>query len=123
MSNINVLIVDDSPLTQAQLTDIFESDGHKVISKVSNGVSAVQEFLTHKEKIDLVTLDINIPGKDGIEVLKDLIKIDPNVKVIMVSAMGKDSVIKECLSLGAKNFIVKPFNKDKILALAKYVNK
>ncbi len=120
---INILIVDDSPLTQSQLSDIFTEAGCQIVDQVTDGTSATRVYKENKDKIDLVTLDITLPGKDGVEVLKEIMAFDPSAKVIMVSAMGKDQVIQECLQVGAKNFITKPFNKDKIRAVLSYVTK
>ncbi len=120
---INVLIVDDSPLTQSQLSNIFTEAGCQIVDQVMDGTSAARVYKENKDKIDLVTLDITLPGKDGVEVLKEIMAFDPSAKVIMVSAMGKDQIIQECLQIGAKNFITKPFNKDKIRAVLSYVTK
>ncbi len=121
--NISILIVDDSPLTQSQLSDIFIEAGCQIVDQVTDGISAARIYKKNKDKIDLVTLDITLPGKDGVEVLKEIMAFDPSAKVIMVSAMGKDQIIQECLQVGARNFITKPFNKDKILAILSYVTK
>ncbi len=118
-----VLIIDDSPLTQEQLSKIFIEAGYTIVDKVSDGISASHVYKDNQDKIDLVTLDITLPGKDGVEILKEIMAQNPKAKVVMVSAMGKEKIMQECLKIGAKNFITKPFNKEKILATINYINK
>lgn len=114
MAKKKILIVDDSPITQEQLSDILNDNGYET-DIASNGLAAINRYKSDKDNIDLITLDITMPIMDGLETLKKLKEIDENVIVIMVSAMGKQKIIKECLDNGAKNFITKPFNKEKIL--------
>lgn len=118
---MNILIVDDSPLSQEQLKGILSGAGHSIIGLASNGVTALQIYKEQKDKIDLITLDITLPDRSGIDILKDIMKDNADQNVIMVSAMGKESVIQECLSIGAKNFITKPVSKDKLVALLDYL--
>ncbi len=117
----NVLIVDDSPITQKQLAMICQETGYKVIGIAKNGQEGLNLFEQHKGNLAFITLDITMPGKDGIEVLKDIMAKDPDTKVIMVSAVGKESVIKSCIEIGAKSFITKPFNKEKVKQTISFV--
>ncbi len=123
MSGKNILIVDDSPIVQGQLVQMLEEGGHTIIDKAADGDSAILKYKANKDKIDLVTLDITIPGKDGIQVLTEIMEMNPDARVVMISAMGKDNVIKDCMKIGAKNFIQKPFKKDKVLATVSFVTK
>jgi len=119
----NVLIVDDSPITQKMLKMIFEEGGHSITATADNGKDAIKLYNENKDKIDIVTLDITMPAMDGLGVLKELLKSNPNAIIVMVSAIGKENVIKECLQIGAKNYITKPFKKEKILETVAYVTK
>ncbi|MDH5716210.1 MAG: response regulator [Spirochaetia bacterium] len=121
MSIRNVLLVDDSILTQKQLSKILEEGGYRVKAIAQNGVEAVNKFKELKDEVDLVTLDITMPEMDGIEVLEKIFTINPHAKVIMVSAMGKENTVQRCLSMGAKSFIIKPFYKSKILETIEHV--
>ncbi|MDH5720422.1 MAG: response regulator [Spirochaetia bacterium] len=114
MNNKNVLLVDDSILTRKQLGEILEEAGCRIKEYAVDGIDALEKFRLNQDFIDLVTLDITMPKMDGIETLREIMKIKPDAKVYMVSSMGKDQIIKECMSLGASGFIVKPFYKKKI---------
>lgn len=111
----NVLIVDDSMFIVKQLTQILASEKFNVVSYASDGEEGVDKFKEFKDTIDFVTMDITMPKKDGLQALKEIIELDPTAKVIMVSAIGKQSYVKESLLLGAKNYIVKPLNREKVL--------
>ncbi|MCB1191863.1 MAG: response regulator [Leptospiraceae bacterium] len=117
----NVLIVDDSPITQKQLTMICKETGYNVIGVAKNGQEGLDLFEQHKGNLAFITLDITMPGKDGIEVLKEIMAKDSDTKVIMVSAVGKESVIKSCIEIGAKSFVIKPFNKEKVKQTISFV--
>jgi len=121
MSIKNVLLVDDSVLTQKQLSRILEEGGYIVKAIAKNGLEAVDKFTQMKGELDLITLDITMPEMDGIQVLEKIFSIKPDAKVIMVSAMGKETTVQQCLSMGAKSFIIKPFYKSKILETIEHV--
>ncbi len=107
-----ILIVDDAAFMRMMLKDILTKAGHEVVGEAENGVVAVEKF---KElKPDLVTLDITMPEKDGIAALKDIKAIDPNAKCMMCSAMGQQAMVIEAIQGGAKDFIVKPFQADRV---------
>jgi two-component system, chemotaxis family, chemotaxis protein CheY len=115
----NVLVVDDSPITQKQLVKIVQDGGYTVVGVVGSGDEAIKVFDAQKDSIDLITLDITMPGLDGISVLKYIMSVKQDVNVVMISVIGKDSIIKECMELGAKYFVTKPFVKDKVLEIFK----
>ena len=112
-----ILIGDDSAFMRKILKNILTKEGYTDISEASNGEEIVEKF--KKEKPNLVLLDIIMERKDGIETLKEITKIDKNAKVIMVSAVGQDQMVKEAVTLGAEDYIVKPFNTSKVVSAVK----
>jgi len=116
-----IMIVDDSPITTRQLQGILEKAGHTIVKTASSGLDAIKTYNENMADIDLVTLDITMPTMPGTRVLELIMEKNPTAKVIMVSAIGKDSVIKECLKNGARHFIVKPFEEKRILEVMKAI--
>lgn len=119
-----VMIVDDASFMRAVLKKIVLQAGHDVVAEAGNGEDAITQY--QQAKPDLVLLDIVMPpgpqAKDGIEVLKRLVEIDPTANVVMCSSMGQQSLIAEAIKSGAKDFVVKPFQPQKVLeALTKYM--
>ncbi len=110
-----VLIVDDSMFIAKQVSQILSSSGFRIVATASNGQEALKQYQSHKDSIDLVTMDITMPGMDGLTALEHLIKMDPDAKVIMISAVGKDDLVKKALLTGAKNYIIKPLDRKKVL--------
>lgn len=108
-----VLIVDDAAFMRMMIKDILEKNGFEVVGEASNGIVAVE--LYKKEKPDVVTMDITMPDMDGIEAVKAIKEFDPAAKVIMCSAMGQQSMVMDAIKSGAKDFIVKPFQADRVL--------
>jgi len=107
-----VLIADDSAFMRKILINTLKKIGHTDIVEASDGEESVNKFKT--DKPDLVLLDIIMEKKDGIEVLKEVKTANKDAKVIMVSAVGQEQMVKEAMSLGANDFIVKPFNSAKV---------
>ena len=114
-----VLIVDDAAFMRMMIKDILEKNGYDVVGEASNGLVAVD--LYKKEKPDVVTMDITMPDMDGIEAVKQIRTFDPNAKIIMCSAMGQQSMVMDAIKSGAKDFIVKPFQADRVLEVIKKV--
>ena len=110
-----VLIVDDSAFVTKQLKQILTSEGYEVVDIARNGEEAVDKYKKFYPNIDLVTMDITMPKMDGIEALRRIMEFDKNARVVMISAIGKQDLVKESLLLGAKNYIVKPLNRAKVL--------
>ena len=110
-----VMVVDDSVFIQKQMSMMLTSEGFEVFAKANNGEEALAIYQNNKDKIDLVTMDITMPKMDGITALGKLIEFDPKVIVIMVSALGKEDLVKKSLLLGAKNYVVKPLSRDKVI--------
>ena len=107
-----ILIVDDAAFMRMMLKDTLTKDGHEVVGEATNGKEAVDKY---KElKPNLVTMDITMPEMDGIQALKAIKAFDPEAKVIMCSAMGQQAMVIESIQAGAKDFIVKPFQPDKV---------
>jgi two-component system chemotaxis response regulator CheY len=111
----NILIVDDSKFMRKMLSDILTEKGHQIIGEAENAREAVE--LYQRLKPDLVTLDIIMPeveGTDSISALKAMVRTNPKVRVVMISAMGQQEVVEECIQAGAKDFIVKPIQPSNV---------
>jgi two-component system chemotaxis response regulator CheY len=108
-----VLVVDDSMFIAKQLGQILQSEGFEVAGNAADGAQGVEAFKTLKP--DLVTMDITMPVMDGVTALEKILALDKEAKVIMVSALGKEDVVKKCLLMGAKSFIIKPLDRTKVL--------
>ncbi|HEO65199.1 MAG TPA: response regulator [Spirochaetes bacterium] len=113
--SFKLMVVDDSMFVTKQLTQILTSEEYDVLAVAENGEVALEKYKSHYPDIDLVTMDITMPKMDGIECLKKIIEFDKNAKIIMISAIGKQDLVKESLLIGAKNYIVKPLNRSKVL--------
>ena len=108
-----VLIVDDAAFMRMMLRDILAKNGFEVVGEADNGKVAVQMY--NELKPDVVTMDITMPEMDGIAAVKEIKAGDPNAKVVMVSAMGQQAMVIEAIRAGAADFIVKPFQPDRVL--------
>lgn len=108
-----VLIVDDAAFMRAALKSMLESNGFEVVGEAENGSTGVVKYASLKP--DLVTMDITMPGMDGIEALRAIKKLDPSSKIVMVSALGQEKYVRESVVLGAKSFIVKPFKEEHVI--------
>ncbi len=108
-----VLVVDDAAFMRKMVTDALTGGGHEIVGEAGNGAEAVQRF--QELRPDVMTLDITMPEKDGIAALKEIVALDPGAKVVMCSALGQESKVLESIKLGAKDFVVKPFQADRVL--------
>ena len=111
----NVLIVDDSIFVKKQLSQILSSEKFNVIDTASDGEEAVEKYKELHPKVDIVTMDITMPKMDGITALEKIIEFDKDAKIVMISALGKQELVKKSLLLGAKNYIIKPLDRKKVL--------
>ena len=109
-----VLVVDDAAFMRKMVTDALSGGGHEIVGEAANGSEAVQRF--QELRPDVMTLDITMPEKDGLAALKEIIAVDPGAKVVMCSALGQESKVLESIKLGAKDFVVKPFQADRVLS-------
>ncbi|HHU19093.1 MAG TPA: response regulator [Bacilli bacterium] len=107
-----ILITDDAAFMRMQLKNIFESLGHEVVGEAENGQVAID--LYQELKPDLVTMDITMPEMNGVEAVKGIKQNDPNATIVMCSAMGQQQMVLEAIQAGAKDFIVKPFDQERI---------
>ncbi len=112
---IGVLCVDDSKFILKQLSQIFISREFKVVDTALNGAEALIKYKENQDNIHLITLDITMPEMDGLTALKKLKELNPEVNVIMVTALGTAETVKEAIKLGAKGYIVKPLDRGKVL--------
>jgi two-component system chemotaxis response regulator CheY len=110
---IKVLIVDDAAFMRMMIKDILSKNGFEVVGEAENGAKAVEKW--QELRPDLTTMDITMPEMDGITAVKAIKKIDPAAKVIMCSAMGQQAMVIEAIQSGARDFIVKPFQPDRVL--------
>ena len=110
-----VLVVDDSMFVAKQLGQILTSEGYEVISTAVDGKDGLDKYKDLCPNVDLVTMDITMPRMDGLTALEQIMAFDKNAKVVMVSALGKEELVKKSLLLGAKNYIVKPLDRKKVL--------
>ncbi|MFO7818981.1 MAG: response regulator [Halanaerobacter sp.] len=107
-----ILITDDANFMRTMLAKIVEDNGYEVVGKAENGEDAIQKY--KEVEPDLVTMDITMPGMDGIEATKNIIEYDPDAKIVVCSAMGQKPMVLEAIEAGAKDFIVKPIKPDKV---------
>ena len=116
---MKILVVDDASFVRLALGQILLEDGHEIVGEAADGVEAIEKYKLLKP--DLVTMDITMPVMGGIDSLKGIIQFDPNAKVIMCSAMGQQEFVFQAIEAGALDFIVKPFDKERIKeAIRKY---
>ena len=114
-----VLIVDDAAFMRMMIKDILSKNGYEVAGEADNGVKAVEKY---KELTpDLVLMDITMPEMNGIDAVKNIKAIDPGAKIVMCSAMGQQAMVIESIQAGARDFIVKPFQADRVLEAVRKV--
>jgi two-component system chemotaxis response regulator CheY len=108
-----ILVVDDSAFLRKVIGDILASEGHNVVGEAENGADAVTRF--NALRPDIATLDIRMPGKDGLAALAEIMTIVPTARVVMCSAAGEKSKVIQAITLGAKDFVVKPLQPARLL--------
>ena len=108
-----VLVVDDAAFMRKMVSDALTMGGHEVVGEAGNGVEAIASYQSLKPEV--TTLDITMPEKDGITALKEIIALDPSARVVMCSALGQEAKVLESIKLGAKDFVVKPFQPDRVI--------
>jgi len=114
-----ILVVDDAEFLRVRISKMLVGDGYEVI-EAENGLLALNAFKAQKP--DVVLMDITMPEMDGLTALREILAVDSKAKVIMLTALGQESVVLEAIKSGAKDFIVKPFERDRVIgALQKLV--
>ncbi|MDI3309944.1 MAG: response regulator [Thermoanaerobacterium sp.] len=112
-----IMIVDDAAFMRMMIKDIITKNNLGTVIEAEDGSVAVEKYI--QEKPDLVLMDITMPEMDGIQAVKQIVKKDPNAKVVMCSAMGQQAMVIEAIQAGAKDFIVKPFQPDRVIEAVK----
>lgn len=115
----NILVCDDAAFMRMMIKDILTKNGYNIAGEAENGQKAVEKY--NETKPDLVLMDITMPEMDGIQALKKIKEMDPGASVIMCSAMGQQAMVIEAIQSGAKDFIVKPFQAERVLEAVKKV--
>lgn len=113
-----IMIVDDSDQNRKLMSDMLKSANHETVAEADNGIEAVKKF--NDAKPDLLLLDISMPKKDGIAVLKEIIATNPTAKVIMITVSDEQEIIEECVTAGACAYIVKPFAMEDFIKTVSY---
>ena len=108
-----IMLVDDAAFMRMMVKNALTKSGYDNFVEAQDGAEAVKKY--EEESPDMVIMDITMPNKDGIEALREIKALDPGAKVVMCSAMGQESMVMEAITLGAMDFIVKPFKEDRIV--------
>jgi two-component system chemotaxis response regulator CheY len=114
-----ILVADDASFMRQMIREIVEGEGHQVVAEASDGIEAIEQFKKHHP--DVVTMDIVMPRRSGIDAVKGIIEVDPTACVVMCSALGQETLVQEALQAGARDFIVKPFKPDAVTATLRKV--
>ena len=114
-TSFRVLVVDDSMFVTKQIGQILTSEGFEVVATAGDGEQGVEKYKELFPNVDLVTMDITMPKMDGVTALEKIMEFDKNARVVMISALGKQDLVKQSLLLGARNYIVKPLDRAKVL--------
>jgi two-component system chemotaxis response regulator CheY len=114
-----VLIADDASFMRQMIREIIEPEGYEVVGEATNGIEAVEQF--EELSPDVVTMDIVMPKRSGIDAVKGILAKHPDARIVMCSALGQETLVMEALQAGARDFIVKPFKPDNVLATLKKI--
>ena len=109
-----ILVADDASFMRQMIREIVEAEGHEVVGEASDGDEVVEEF--KRLQPEIVTMDIVMPRRSGIDAVKSIIALHPDARVVMCSALGQESLVQEAMEAGACDFIVKPFKPDSVIA-------
>ncbi|TGK10230.1 response regulator [Leptospira fluminis] len=107
-----ILVVDDAKFMRTMVKDALVAGGHEIVGEAENGNIAVDQYKAIKP--DLVTMDITMREKDGIEAAQEIFKIDPKARIIMVTALGQEELLAKAIKMGVKDFVVKPFSPERL---------
>ncbi len=108
-----LMVVDDSNIIRNRIQRAYNADNFMLVASANNGIDAIEKFNTHNP--DVVTMDLTMPQMDGLECIEQLVKINPEVRILVVSALSDKSTGIEALSLGASGFLCKPFSDDELM--------
>jgi two-component system chemotaxis response regulator CheY len=108
-----VLVVDDAAFMRKMVTDALTGGGHEIVGEAGNGDEAVARY--QELRPEVMTLDITMPEKDGLQALREILSYDPTARVVMCSALGQEAKVLESIKAGAKDFVVKPFAPERVL--------
>jgi two-component system, chemotaxis family, chemotaxis protein CheY len=108
-----VLVVDDAAFMRKMVGDALAKGGHEVVGEAANGLEAIERYQALRPEV--TTLDITMPEKDGLAALKEIMALDPTARVVMCSALGQESKVLEAVKSGARDFVVKPFQPDRVI--------
>jgi two-component system chemotaxis response regulator CheY len=112
-----VLVVDDANFMRMIVKDTLTPSGFEIAGEATNGAEAVKKY--SELKPDLVTMDITMKVKDGLEAAREILAADPNARIIMVTALGQEKMLLDCISIGVRDFVVKPFTRERIMSAVK----
>jgi two-component system chemotaxis response regulator CheY len=108
-----VLVVDDAAFMRKMVGDALSAGGHEVVGEAANGLEAIDSFKALRP--DVMTLDITMPECDGLSALREILTVDPTARVVMCSALGQESKVLEAIKSGARDFVVKPFQAERVI--------
>lgn len=108
-----LLIADDASFMRQMIREILEPEGFEIVAEAADGLEALAQYQAVKP--DLVTMDIVMPKRSGIDAVRDILELDPQAQVVMCSALGQETLVTEALHAGARDFIVKPFQPDAVV--------
>jgi two-component system chemotaxis response regulator CheY len=111
---VRILVADDASFMRQMIREIVEAEGFEVCGEASDGVEAIEEF--RRLHPDVVTMDIVMPRKSGIDAVRGIVELDPGACVVMCSALGQETLVTEALEAGARDFIVKPFKPEAVIS-------
>ena len=114
-NSYRVLVVDDSMFVTKQISQILSSEGFEIVGTAKDGQEGLEKYKELFPNVDLVTMDITMPKMDGVTAMEKILEFDKEARIVMISALGKQDLVKKSLLLGAKNYIVKPLDRQKVL--------
>jgi two-component system, chemotaxis family, chemotaxis protein CheY len=109
-----ILVVDDSNLMRTLVKDVLVPKGFEIVGEAVNGVEAMKKY--QELRPDLVTMDITMKDKDGLEASREILAADPKARIVMVTALGQEKMLLDCIAIGVRDFVVKPFAADRLLS-------